>query len=133
MLTARMKPRVTVLFVTAGPVLPDPARTDPTDPAAFDGTWIVSLTGGGLVSGSLPEVTLTVRNGSVRGSSFGASVSGQVEPSGSVSLTLQKSGIRGSASGKLSEASGSGSWKVPSLGFSGRWTAQRRTLTAQTN
>jgi len=61
------------------------------------------------------------------------SVFGQVGPSGSVSLALQKSGVQGTASGRLSGASGSGSWAVSPLGCSGRWTAQRRTLTAQAN
>jgi hypothetical protein len=100
--------------------------------AAFDGTWSVSLTAnGGFLCSRVPSQTLTVQNGAVRGGS-GVSVSGQVEPSGSISLALQKSGIRGSASGTLSGASGAGSWTAPSLGCSGRWTAQRRsTVTAQ--
>jgi hypothetical protein len=81
----------------------------------------------------VPSQTLTVQNGTVRGGS-GVSVSGQVEPSGSISLALQKSGVRGSASGTLSGVSGSGTWTAPSLGCSGRWTAQRRsTVTAQAN
>jgi len=92
----------------------------------------VSLTGGGFLCSRVPSQTLTVQNGSVRGGS-GVSVSGQVGPSGSVSLALQKSGIQGTASGKLSGSSGSGSWSVASLGCSGRWTAQRRTVTAQAN
>ena len=81
----------------------------------------------------LPSLTLTAQNGSVRGDVSGPSVSGQVEPSGSVSLTLRSTGIQGSASGQLSGASGSGSWSVASLGCSGRWTAQRQAITAQAN
>ena len=102
--------------------------------AVFDGTWNISLTAnGGFLCSRVPSQTLTVQNGSVRGGS-GVSVSGQVEPSGSISLALQKSGVRGSASGTLSGASGSGSWTAPSLGCSGRWTAQRHsTVTAQAN
>ena len=103
------------------------------DPAKFDGTWSVSLVGTGGLCGSGASSTLTVQNGSVRAGGSGVSVSGQVAPSGSVSLALQKSGVQGSASGKLSGSSGSGSWSVSSLGCSGRWTAQRRTLTAQAN
>jgi len=101
------------------------------EPAKFDGTWSVSLVGTGGLCGSGASSTLTVQNGSVRGGS-GVSVSGQVEPSGSINLALQKSGVRGSASGTLSGASGSGSWTAPSLGCSGQWTAQRRSsVTAQ--
>ena len=98
----------------------DPARSEApitqepkATAATFDGTWSVSLTGGGFLCSRVPSQTLTVQNGSVRGGS-GVSVSGQVEPSGSISLALQKSGIRGSASGTLSGASGSGSWTAPS-------------------
>jgi hypothetical protein len=103
------------------------------EPAKFDGTWSVSLVGTGGLCGSGTSSTLTVQNGSVRAGGSGVSVSGQVAPSGSVSLALQKSSVQGTASGKLSGASGSGSWSVSSLGCSGRWTAQRRTVTAQAN
>ena len=54
------------------------------------------MTGGGFVCSRVPSQTLVVQNGSVSGGS-GVSVSGQVEPSGSLSLALQKGGIRGSA------------------------------------
>src|SRR5829696_1747309 len=103
------------------------------EPAKFDGTWSVSLVADGGLCGSGASSTLTVQNGSVRAGGSGVSVSGQVGPSGSVSLALQKSGVQGTASGKLSGTSGSGSWTVSSLGCSGRWTAQRCTVTAQAN
>jgi len=103
------------------------------EPAKFDGVWSVSLVADGGLCGSGTSSTLMVQNGSVRAGGSGVSVSGQVGPSGSVSLALQKSGVQSSASGRLLGASGSGSWSVSSLGCSGRWTAQRRTLTAQAN
>ena len=103
------------------------------EPAKFDRIWSVSLVGTGGLCGSGASSTLTVQNGIVRAGGSGVSVSGQVAPSGSVSLALQKSDVQGSASGKLSGGSGSGSWTVSSLGCSGRWTAQRRTVTAQAN
>jgi hypothetical protein len=93
----------------------------------------VSLAADGGLCGSGTSSTLMVQNGSVRAGGSGVSVLGQVGPSGSVSLALQKSGVQGSASGKLLGASGSGSWSVSSLGCSGRWTAQRRTVTARAN
>ncbi len=145
--------RTEVQEPAAAPVLPSPsAPAKPSQPpsgptrseatvtqepkataAAFDGTWSVSLVANGGLCGSGASSTLTVQNGSVRAGGSGVSVSGQVAPSGSVSLALQKSGVLGSASGRLSGASGSGSWSVASLGCSGRWTAQRRTRTAQAN
>jgi len=94
------------------------------NPAGFDGTWSVSLVSSGGLCGSGTSSTLTVQNGSVRGG-VSVSVSDQVGSSGSVSLSLNKSGISGSASGRLSGTSGSGSWSVASLGCSGHWTAHR--------
>jgi hypothetical protein len=119
-----------VLAFTTGVILSGSALADS---AKFDGTWSVQLVADGGLCGSSASQTLTVQNGSVRTGGSGVSVSGQVGPSGSVNLALQKSGVQGSAFGKLSGTSGSSSWTVSSLGCSGRWTAQRRTLTAQAN
>jgi hypothetical protein len=86
----------------------------------------VSLVANGGLCGSGTSSTLMVQNGNVRAGGSGVSVSGQVGPSGSVSLALQKSGVQGTASGKLSGSSGSsGSWTVSSLGCTGHWTARR--------
>jgi hypothetical protein len=125
-----MRKTVVALALSAGVIASGPVFADP---AKFDGTWSVSLVANGGLCGSGASSTLTVQNGSVRAGGSGMSVSGQVGPSGSVSLVLQKSGVQGTASGKLSRSSGSGSWAVSSLGCSGRWTAQRRTVTAQAN
>src|SRR3954469_1515995 len=120
---------VAVLALTTGALLSGSALADP---AKFDGVWSVSLMADGGLCGSGTSSTLTIQNGGVRAGGS-VSVSGRVGPSGSVSLALQKSGVQGTASGKLSGSSGSGSWSVSSLGCSGRWTAQRRTVTAQVN
>src|SRR3954464_7983649 len=103
---------VAVLALTTGALLSGSALADP---AKFDGTWSVSLMADGGLCGSGTSSTLTVQNGSVRAGGSGVSVPGQVGPSGSVSLALQKSGVQGTAAGKLSGASGSGSWAVSSL------------------
>jgi hypothetical protein len=125
-----MRKTVAVLALATGALLSSSAVAEP---AKFDGLWSVSLVADGGLCGSGTSSTLMVQNGSVRAGGSGVSVSGQVGPSGSVSLALQKSGVQGTASGKLSGTSGSGSWLVSSLGCSGRWTAQRRTVTAQAN
>jgi hypothetical protein len=125
-----MKKTVAGLALGLGALLSGSASADP---AKFDGTWSVSLVSSGGLCGGGTSSTLMVQNGSVRAGGSGVSVSGQVGPSGSVSLALQKSGVQGAASGRLSGSSGSGSWSVSSLGCSGRWTAQRRTVTAQAN
>jgi hypothetical protein len=125
-----MKKPVAGLALGLGALLSGSASADP---AKFDGTWRVSLVSSGGLCGGGTSSTLMVQNGSVRAGGSGVSVSGQVGPSGSVSLALQKSGVQGTASGRLSGSSGAGSWSVSSLGCSGRWTAQRRTVTAQAN
>ena len=124
------KRTMAALCLTAGLILSGAARADPAD---FDGTWAVSLTASsGFLCSAVPGLTITARNGVVTGGGSGLSVSGQVGSSGSISLALQRGGIRGSASGRMSGASGSGGWTVSSLGCSGRWTAQRRSgATAQ--
>jgi len=125
-----LKKTLASLALSAGVALSGSALAEP---AKFDGTWSVSLAGGGGLCGSGVSSVVLVQNGSVRAGGSGVSVSGSVGSSGSVSLALQKSGVQGTASGKLSGSSGSGSWSVSSLGCSGRWTAQRRTVTAQAN
>jgi len=119
-----MSTTITLKRTFAAVALSLAALTSPAQAGDFDGTWSVQLVSSGGICGSGTGSVFTVRNGSVRGGS-GVSVSGQVGPSGSVSLALQRSGISGSASGRLSGTSGSGSWSVASLGCSGHWTARR--------
>jgi hypothetical protein len=124
-----LKQTLAALAVSTGLILSDSALAEADK---FDGTWSVQLVAEAGLCGSSAGQTLTVQEGRVRAGGSGVSVSGQIGPSGSVSLVLQKGPAEGSASGKLSGAAGSGTWKVARLGCSGSWTAQRRTLTAQT-
>ena len=102
------------------------------DPAKFDGTWSVQLVTNSGVCDASSSAALTVHGGHVRAGGAGVSVSGQIGANGSVNLALQKGPAQGTASGKLSAASGSGTWTVSTMGCSGGWTAQRRsTVTAQ--
>src|SRR3712207_9561178 len=102
-----LKRTLTLLTLTTGVILSGSALADP---AKFDGVWSVSLVANGGLCGSGTSSILMVQNGSVWAGDSGVSVSGQVGPSGSVSLALQKSGVQGTASGRLSGTSGSGSW-----------------------
>src|SRR3712207_9093439 len=104
-----MRKSVIALALSAGVIASGSAFAEP---AKFDGVWSVSLVADGGLCGSGTSSTLMVQNGSVRAGGAGVSVSGQVGPSGSVSLALHKSGVQGTASGRLSGASGSGSWSV---------------------
>jgi hypothetical protein len=123
-----LKPTFAALSLSAGMVLSGSALADPEK---FDGSWSVQMVASAGLCGSGASQTLTVQDGRVRAAGSGVSVSGQVSTGGAVSLALQKGPAQGTASGKLSGASGSGTWTVATLGCSGSWTAQRRTLTAQ--
>ncbi len=124
-----LKQTFTVLSLTTGVILSGSALAEPEK---FDGTWSVQMVASAGMCGSGVSQTLTVQDSRVRAGSSGVSVSGQVGASGSVSLALQKGPAQGTASGKLTGASGSGTWTVSTLGCSGSWTAQRQTITART-
>jgi hypothetical protein len=123
-----LKQTFAVLSLTTGVILSGSALAEPEK---FDGTWSVQMVASAGMCGSGVSQTLTVQDSRVRAGSSGVSVSGQVGASGSVSLALQKGPAQGTASGKLSRASGSGTWTVSTLGCSGSWTAQRQTITAR--
>ena len=97
----------------------------------FDGAWSVQMVASAGMCGSSADHALMVQASRVRARSSGVSVSGQVGSTGSVTLTLQKGPAQGTATGKLSGSSGSGTWSVAALGCSGRWTAQRSTARAE--
>ena len=73
--------------------------------------------------------TVAVQDGQVRpaAANAGANISGGVGPDGLVTLGVQKSIVRGEGSGRLQGASGSGTWRLPLLGCTGRWSASRTT------
>ncbi len=119
----RMKRTLAILGLTAAGVILSGSAL--ADSVKFDGSWSVQLVGSTGLCGSGSSQVLTILNGSVRAGGSGVSVWGQVGPSGLVSLALQRAGVQGSASGRLSGGSGSGSWSVLSLGCSGHWTARR--------
>ena len=123
-----LKLTLAALSLTTGVILSGSALADPDK---FDGTWSVQMVASAGMCGSGASQTLTVQEGRVRAGGSGVSVSGQVGAGGAVSLALQKGPAQGTASGKLSGASGSGTWTVSTLGCSGSWTAQRQTVTAQ--
>ncbi len=124
-----LKRTIAALSLSTGVMLSGSALAEPEK---FDGTWSVQMVASAGMCGSGVNQTLTVQDGRVRAGGSGVNVSGQVGASGSVSLALQKGPAQGTASGKLSGTSGSGTWTVSTLGCSGSWTAQRQTITAQT-
>jgi hypothetical protein len=124
-----VKKALSVLALTTGVILSGAALAKA---GKFDGTWSVKM----VAEGASAERDHSDPSGAkrqVRAGASGVSVSGQAGPSGWVSLDLQRASIQGTAAGKLSSSSGAGTWTMLSLGCSGRWTAQRQTITAQVN
>jgi hypothetical protein len=107
-----LKRILSALSLTTCGILSEVAMADPNK---FDGTWSVQLVASSGMCGSGASQTLTVQDGYVRAGGSGLSVSGQVAPSGSVSLALQTGPAQGTASGKLAGASGSGTWMAATL------------------
>jgi hypothetical protein len=94
-----------------------------------DGRWAVRMVTDSGICDKSYDYVIAVEDGRVRyipqDSDPAPSVSGQVSPSGAVSLDIRKGIARVGATGSLAGSAGSGSWKLGIL-CSGRWTAQKR-------
>lgn len=115
---------VLALALSACVLLPQPTRASSSQ---FDGVWRVTLVSLNGPCGDSAHAVLIVRNGVVSAGSSNVSISGSLSPSGSVTLSLQRDGVQGSASGHLSGSSGAGHWSVASYGCSGQWVARHPT------
>ena len=97
--------------------------------APTDGRWAVRMVTDSGVCDKSYDYVIAVEDGRVRyvpqDSDAPPSVSGQVSPSGAVSLDIRKGIAQVAATGSLAGSAGSGSWKLGIL-CSGRWTAQKR-------
>jgi hypothetical protein len=127
-----LKQTLTPLVLAAGALLSAQALAEPAD---YNGTWSVQLV---TESGSCDRsasYTIAVEDGRIRyvpsGNEGRISVSGQVGSNGSIAIGVRQGFGSADASGRLGSGSGSGTWKVAMIGCTGRWTAQRRTTTAQ--
>ena len=100
-------------------------------PAGFNGTWSVQLVTDEGSCDRIYSYAVAVENGRVRPvGDASTTVTGQVGANGAVNLDIRRGIARADASGRLQANSGSGTWQVSMVGCSGRWTAQRRTVTA---
>jgi hypothetical protein len=102
--------------------------------AGFDGRWsvLVITEKGDCDKGYRYEVNIAGGKVTYVGSEAGVSMTGNIAPSGQVSMTVGRSGgskdERASGSGKLTANAGSGTWKASGAdgNCSGRWEAERR-------
>ncbi len=106
-----------VALIAVGTSIATPAAA-----AGFDGSWSVHIASSHAACGDGADVSLAISNGQISGGGM-VTASGHVAPAGSISVSL-KSGLKHAVgSGRLSEASGSGTWKGDMC--SGTWTARR--------
>jgi hypothetical protein len=106
--------------------LPGAARTSP---ASFDGPWsVVIITVAGTCDRSYRYGLQIVGGRVVYDGSSGVALSGQVDGSGRVVVSLRSGESAANGSGRLSGSAGYGSWQGVSGNSrcSGRWQAQRR-------
>ena len=89
--------------------------------AAFDGQWNVRIVSSSSECGDGQTVSIGISNGQV--SSSMVSASGRVADAGSITVTLSNGLKRAIGFGRLSGASGSGTWHGALC--KGTWTASR--------
>lgn len=93
----------------------------------YDGAWsVVVMTRGGACQSGM-RYGVQIVNGQVVGGEGGASVQGQVAPSGAVSVAVQGGGQWARGSGRLSMSRGGGVWRGQGSAGTcqGTWVAQR--------
>lgn len=101
-----------------------------TGTRSFDGPWSVTLVTESGLCESTSSHTLAVKRGAVSlvpaPGQRPLTLSGQVSRGGGVDVVIASGSARAQVGGRLNQASGGGSWTLPLLGCSGRWTASRQ-------
>jgi hypothetical protein len=93
----------------------------------YDGTWSVLIVTEKGTCDRAYRYPVKIDNGAV-GYAGDASftVSGRVQPTGAVTVTVARGTQSANGSGRLSPTGGTGSWVAGSGECSGTWTAERR-------
>ena len=110
----------------AAAVLAAPARNSFAVPA-YDGLWSVLIVTEKGTCDRAYRYPIKISNGTVDYAGDHAfTVTGQVQPSGAVTVTVARGSQSASGSGRLSPTDGTGYWKAATGECSGTWTAERR-------
>ena len=94
----------------------------------FSGRWSVqAVTEEGACSRAY-RYPILIQDGTVsHGGSAGPAVSGRVQANGSIQGSIQRDTTRADVVGRLSERSGSGTWRTSgAVSCSGRWNAEKQ-------
>lgn len=128
-----MKSLVAALAMGAGVIAVGSASAGPGPKATYDGTWNVQIMTEAGPCDRAYTYAVAIDGGRVTRAAGDSDtvITGQIGKDGSIGLGLQSGAASADASGRLQARTGSGTWRLPILGCSGRWTAQRRTVQAR--
>jgi hypothetical protein len=118
--------RLLVSLFLAAPLIP--VSTPGLAQQQFDGRWTVTTVPEKGACRRKHHYAVVVENGVARNASGQArgNVTGGLEPSGRVRVSLQRRGAQVDVTGNLAGPSGSGHWTVTGrIDCSGRWTASK--------
>ena len=126
--TTRIAAAIGLGFLLSGPAFA--ASEKP-----HDGTWRVQMVTDSGVCSARYTYAIAIEDGAVRyipaPGDAPTTVSGRVGADGAVDIDIHRSVAKVDALGRLTSGKGSGTWSLGMLGCQGRWSAQRRTTTAQ--
>ena len=95
--------------------------------STFDGKWSVLIVTEHGNCDRAYRYPLLIQNGNVLyGGKKNFNVSGQVQPSGAVVVSVTQGNAGAVGTGRLNGKYGSGKWEAPQGGCSGRWQADKR-------
>ena len=118
--------RLLLSLFLAAPLIP--VSTTGMAQSQFDGRWTVTTIPEKGACRRKHHYAVVVENGVARNASgrTRANVTGGLEPSGRVQVSLQRRGAQVDVTGNLAGQSGSGHWTVAGrIDCSGRWTAAK--------
>ena len=95
--------------------------------ASFDGNWSVLIVTEKGTCDRAYRYPVKIDNGSVGyAGSASFTVSGRVQPTGAVTVTVARGSQSANGSGRMNGSDGSGRWQTAGGECSGSWTAERR-------
>jgi hypothetical protein len=113
-----------MLALSAVPAAPAPMSATK---ANFDGSWSVLIVTQKGTCDRAYRYPVKIENGAVGyAGSASFTVSGQVGPNGTVTVTVARGSQSANGTGQMSATDGSGVWTAGSGECSGTWTAERR-------
>ncbi|MEY9121131.1 hypothetical protein ABH994_003682 [Bradyrhizobium yuanmingense] len=110
------------LFATAIVIAVPLAQADAAT-STFDGAWNVRIASSSQACGNGATVPIGINNGQIASSSAAVTASGRVVEAGNIKVTLSTGIKRAVGFGRLSGASGSGTWRGAMC--TGTWTAEK--------